>query len=189
MINRDSRHALKGIRQFGLHWRHLFWERVMKTVFVSLCVLWLSACHLGNTSANNAISTVPRGSHLDTSLYRLSDFQALRWGRQADGVLVLQIQTEAEPAFWPRGVAYQVKDRTLYVSVQKCMVKFPCPVDAPFQTLSAADWSTTPLLFQPQAGGMVQQVALPHADTDQVVMLMMGNEMIYPVALMPKIPD
>ena len=160
----------------------------MKTVFVSLCVLWLSACHLGNTSANNAISTVPRGSHLDTSLYRLSDFQALRWGRQADGALVLQIQTEAVPAFWPRGVAYQVKDRTLYVSVQKCMVKFPCPVDAPFQTLSAADWPAIPLLFQPQAGSMVQQVLLPHADTDQVVMLMMGNEMIYPVALMPKVP-
>ena len=160
----------------------------MKAVFVSVCLLMLSACHLGNTSANNAISTVPRGSQLDTSLYRLSDFQALRWGKQPDGALLLQIQTEAVPAFWPRGVAYQIKDRTLYVSVQKCMVKFPCPVDAPFQTLSQTDWSTTPLLFQPQAGGMVQQVMLPHTDIDQVVMLMMGNEMIYPVALMPKIP-
>ena len=82
----------------------------MKAVFVSVCLLMLSACHLGNTSANNAISTVPRGSQLDTSLYRLSDFQALRWGKQPDGALLLQIQTEAVPAFWPRGVAYQIKD-------------------------------------------------------------------------------
>ena len=48
--------------------------------------------------------------------------------------------------------------------------------------------NSLPLLFQPQAGGMVQQVVLPHTDIDQVVMLMMGNEMIYPVTLMPKIP-
>ena len=36
---------------------------------------------------------------------------------------------------------------------------------------------------------MIQQAVLPPMKVDQVVMLMMGNEMIYPVALMPKVHD
>ena len=159
----------------------------MKTLFLCVTALLLSACHLGNTSAHNTISSVPRGSNLDTSLYRLSDFQALNWGKQADGRLLLQIQTRPVPAFWPAGINYEVKNNTLFVSVQKCMAKFPCPVQARFQTLNDHELKTTPLLAPAQADTMVQQVLLPELPVQQVVMLLMGNEQVYPVALMPKV--
>ena len=93
----------------------------MKTWFISMCLLALSACQMGNTSANNAISTVPQNSSLDTSSYRLSDFQALAWGRQENGQLLLQIQTQPVPVTWPIGVNYQLKDNILYVSLLRCL--------------------------------------------------------------------
>ena len=174
---------------FALDCAISYWEFIMKTWFISMCLLALSACQMGNTSANNAISTVPQNSSLDTSSYRLSDFQALAWGKQENGQLLLQIQTQPVPATWPIGVNYQLKDNILYVSVLRCLAKFPCPVDKKFQVFNEADWPKQKILFQPKPGTMIQQAVLPPMKVDQVVMLMMGNEMISPVALMPEVHD
>ena len=156
----------------------------MKNLGWALLLSW-AACQHTSDSADNSVRHEGPIASLDRSLYRQKDYAAVQWARLDSGQLLLQIQTTPSPATWPEGLDYEVRGDTVYVSVQKCVIKWPCPVDVKFQTLKSAS-NTPPLLLGMQRVGLVQQAVLPAGNANKVVFLHLGNEVIYPVANMPK---